>query len=407
MIAQKTFQQGFGHLKTYCTSLLASDRFVVELVKNQETRKVFETSLNIFCFICEQLNKLTEANDLIAKYTKLTKNQFVPETKLTFQDDYDLLDQIKYLAVYFKNTYDCSIEQIDQFDGVNREKKVVLQPVNDHSQQQTTKSQEKAQNAFFNTFNSQPHQEGTSFDPRFTKEAFAEQTSRVKLQEDIIFGRFYCYLTKPKEILFIKYLLLAIYVVLTGLFVVLLAMILIQTSLVNLDSNKWVEYFQNSFDNASKIKDRLNTGLGGIFLHNHFALVFIFLFGVIFNCFLIKKNYRLLYNHKNDNQRYFLEAKGFIWLVTFLILSLISLNNAFLFTPFDIITMTKTYVAQSGVSYYSFYYAMFIIGSISLVFLGLVICLFIIGFWFNPKKDMFKIKSKLEEYYQQFLRSEF
>lgn len=142
-------------------------------------------------------------------------------------------------------------------------------------------------------------------------------------------------------------------------------------------------------------------------MHNHFALVFIFLFGVIFNCFLIKKNYRLLYNHKNDNQRYFLEAKGFIWLVTFLILSLISLNNAFLFTPFDIITMTKTYVAQSGVSYYGFYYAMFIIGSISLVFLGLVICLFIIGFWFNPKKDMFKIKSKLEEYYQQFLRSEF
>lgn len=315
MISNQALQQGFDQLQTYFVSLFQSNKFLSELKTNSQTKQIFEKSLSIFSYVCNNLDKSQTANELINQYRQLGINpQFKESSDLQFEDDYDLIDQIKYLDIYCKNTYGASVADLGQ-ETTN--KPPVLEPVNDHAQEIKQNHADQAQAAFFN-FTNEP--QSNTKGPYFDRASFADQASKLRLHHEIQTGSFYCFETKPREILYIRYGLLIIYIVITALFAILAIMLYFQASQYNYSKDDLVKIFpiyKNLIENT-KIQN-----FQGIFLTTPYQPSFVFMIMGVFGLYFSSKNYKSLFKTKNDNQIYRLELRGLFWL-TFIILYFIT-----------------------------------------------------------------------------------
>ncbi|WP_391591964.1 hypothetical protein MCAV_01230 [[Mycoplasma] cavipharyngis] len=397
MINDATLNSEQVKLKKYLEILLTSQLIVNDL-KNSELKQTLLKALNIFYYLSEKIGRLSEARKIIEQYNSFSEEKFVLSKNISYQEDYQLIDDVNYLNVFIKNVYG---EEITSLKKIEPNKDLDANSLDNNS---FVKSNQFDQNNINNKTKSEQIQEsysafnGFGFGTNKNLRQVFDETSKSlflqqQIQKEISNGSLYIYKTKPREIIFLKYLLLVFFS-----FVTILCIIFSIAIFLNTKTLLSIQQLENILDKniVDSLRTRNQTDIP-LFPINTISVTLLFL---IFSVYMQIRIYRELWNNDNDNTKYFLSTKILVLIIFLIIISLVLdrtgvfINSIFRFANNAINYFSNTEPNSANVALYStIYYSFMLI----IIFSLICILLLVAAFFFNPKFDRQKIDQRINE----------
>jgi hypothetical protein len=155
-------------------------------------QSIVEKQLNILSYL-ENVNKtkIIKSTKLLTKYNELTSKHFTIDSKIKYDDQEVLVDDINYLPVYIRNIFKIDLDALAE----GKEAKIVMPTVNDAPQQQnSTPVMPFMMPGMAGAMGNLPPEQN----PMYTAAANA------RIHQESIQGKVYLFKTKPKFIPLLK-----------------------------------------------------------------------------------------------------------------------------------------------------------------------------------------------------------
>lgn len=165
-------------------------------LKTKQFQDIFEKQINILGYLVRtNKSKDKNLNEIIEKYNNISKKNFEIDTKLFYEDNDLLLDDINYLNIYVRNIYKIDLDALIQ----GKKAEIVQSSVSEVQQKDR---------GFANKFGSfaMPGFGGMDNIPNESNPYFIS-LANLRLNDEIRKGNIYAFKTKPKWIPLLKYLI--------------------------------------------------------------------------------------------------------------------------------------------------------------------------------------------------------
>ncbi|MDR1235091.1 MAG: hypothetical protein LBJ97_03365 [Mycoplasmataceae bacterium] len=253
-------------------------------------QSIVEKQLNILSYL-ENVNKtkIIKSTKLLTKYNELTSKHFTIDSKIKYDDQEVLVDDINYLPVYIRNIFKIDLDALAE----GKEAKIVMPTVNDAPQQQnSTPVMPFMMPGMAGAMGNLPPEQN----PMYTAAANA------RIHQESIQGKVYLFKTKPKFIPLLKWII---------------AGLLILFSIACIFVGMGMMFAKNSAHalNTDEANNGFNAALGPL------AAIFYFVIALFafFLCYRTAKP--LLINTKNENALYSFQWQFYLFLgILFLML---------------------------------------------------------------------------------------
>jgi len=354
MISKEFIKTQLKKLNEQFNFIFSNNDISSSISSDQTLQSILKECLSIHSFL-ETSNKVTKKNNklFVEKYEQFSKEKFMP-SKVKYEKESDILDQLNWMKVYCENTYNVDILSHS----------VSAAPVTQIVENSTKKLEEqKVVSAGV----------GADMDPnRFIELSQKMQRVNERLNNDIATGKLYIFKSKPKHIVLVK-----------KIYAYLLACLSFSIFMMSI--------FMFILENTK-------TASGGSWISWTDGLIGIFICGI---CTMMTiQTFMSLYNKKlinNDNVKY--QFKWQISILIYVILLFYILSTCITgFNPIS--TIFSTIFSNVNFNNTQKIEAYIFVGSISAMCLFYILSLipFIIAAALNPKRDDKVIESKMAEY---------
>ncbi len=174
----------------------------------------------------EEKEKVKSSSDFLDKFNVILKNKISEIKPSNFKEEFEFNDEIQYLKVYLKNSFDININNFN----IDKSK------IDDLSKLDKTENIKKEDNPNSSNFqnDSSSFQQNPYGNPEIYRETIISQMINKRISDDYINGNYYFFLTKPKIIPILK--------TISGVFLIIAALLFIAQMVVTiLTSNAGVK----------------------------------------------------------------------------------------------------------------------------------------------------------------------
>ncbi len=339
-----------------------------KISSSQQFQDLIKKEFNILFFLIRKNKSSNELpNKLLKEFNDLSKLDFKIDETYEQNDGYQLVDDINYLSIYIKNIFKVDINDLSKLDV-----KVEDNQQNNYQQSANTNSNFNSQAAFAaGTFNNQ--------------NPFLQASAKMRLQSEIRSGKVYVFKDKPKIMITLKWILIAIFALFT------IALIL---------SGVFV-FLCNNFKNGKQYNNgtdvMINTIFSGI-IYVLMAITFIYYdYRIYLDAFDKKKANDNLKYRFDYNSMYFLIAI-FIFIYIFDLFSNTASGNAWFFSSINTFVDKNPNIVTPLWGWYCS----------EIICVVLFICLIIaiiVAKVYSPKPDIDKINALLKQYTDELVKS--